>query len=92
MYRIVYSKTFARNLRKLVKSGNFDLGRLHKVINSLATGRKLTAKLKDHKLKGDLDSHRECHVASDLLLIYEKIDDVMILHLLQLGTHSNLFK
>lgn len=48
-------------------------------------------KYKDHPLKGKYYSTRQCHIDSDFLLIYEKFNDVMVLSLLRLGTHSDLF-
>lgn len=50
----------------------------------------LPEKHHDHELKGNWVGFRECHVKPDLLLIYEKTDDVVI-QLVRLGTHSELF-
>lgn len=61
------------------------------VIEKLANDEKLDEKYKDHPLKGKYYSTRECHIEPDFLLIYEKFNDVMVLSLLRLGTHSDLF-
>lgn len=58
------------------------------VIEKLANDEKLDEKYKDHPLKGKFYSTRECHIEPDFLLIYEKFNDVMVLSLLRLGTHS----
>lgn len=46
---------------------------------------------KDHKLKGEYDGFRECHIEPDLLLIYKKEEKDLLLLCLGLGTHSKLF-
>ena len=44
---------------------------------------------KQHK---NLDKRtRECHIEPDWLLVYEIKDDVLVLMLYRLGTHSELF-
>ncbi len=49
------------------------------------------AKYKDHALKGDYKGHRECHISPDWLLIYKIYEDVLILTLVETGSHSDLF-
>ncbi|ECC1461956.1 type II toxin-antitoxin system YafQ family toxin, partial [Campylobacter coli] len=51
----------------------------------------LERKYKDHKLKGEFKELRECHVKPDLLLIYQKQDDKLILTCINIGSHSELF-
>ena len=43
----------------------------------------------DHDLKHDWNGFRECHILPDLLLIYKQKDD--IIHLVRIGSHSELF-
>lgn len=45
---------------------------------------------RDHSLNGDWDGYHECHIKSDLLLIYNK-PNKSVLHLVRLGSHSELF-
>lgn len=47
-------------------------------------------KYSDHALIGEWNDHRECHLKSDLLLIYAK-PDAETLRLVRLGSHSDLF-
>lgn len=58
----------------------------------MRNGEKLASKHKDHILKGDFDGYRECHVESDWLLIYKIQDDVLILTLVDTGSHADLFR
>lgn len=78
-------------MRKLQRGGWYDLVRLTKVIDSLAAGRILAPKYRDHALVGQLAYARACHIASDWLLIYRKDNNVLILELLATGSHSELF-
>lgn len=57
----------------------------------LANGEVLDDKFKDHNLTGEYKGCRECHIEPDWLLIYEIIDDVLVLVLSRLGSHSDLF-
>ncbi|MBQ5652711.1 MAG: type II toxin-antitoxin system mRNA interferase toxin, RelE/StbE family, partial [Peptococcaceae bacterium] len=40
----------------------------------------------------NLKGLRECHIEPDWLLVYEFIDDVLVLMLNRLGSHSDLFQ
>lgn len=61
----------------------------------IANDAPLAPEWKDHPLKGDWDSYRECHVGGDFLLIY-KVDDKAgkggIVVFVRAGTHSDLFR
>ena len=61
------------------------------IIERLCDDEILEPKYRDHKLKGSLRGLRECHIKPDLLLIYSKQEDVLILNALNLGSHSELF-
>ena len=61
------------------------------MIDILANGGTLDAKYKDHELIGNYKGTRECHIEPNWLLIYEIRDNVMVLILYRIGTHSELF-
>ena len=90
MLDIVASNQFKRDLRLARKRG-FQIEALRLVVNTLANQQTLDAKYRDHELLGQYSGFRECHVASDWLLIYSKRDDILILTLSRTGTHSDLF-
>lgn len=50
------------------------------------------SKYKDHKLTGNYKDFRECHIKPDLLLIYQKQDEILTLTCINLGSHHKLFK
>jgi addiction module toxin, RelE/StbE family len=60
------------------------------VVPLLATDQVLPEKYCDHALSGDWSGYRECHIKSDLLLVYRKSGQDM-LRLARLGSHSELF-
>lgn len=65
---------------------------LEYVINTLACGEKLPVKHRDHQLSGELKEYRECHIGNDMLLIYRKHENVLVLVLVDLGSHDSLFR
>lgn len=65
---------------------------LQKAVKKLSQNDKvLDPKHKDHKLTGQYDGFRECHIKPDLLLIYKKEKRILILICLAIGSHSELF-
>jgi len=56
----------------------------------LMQGTPLPTKYKAHKLVGDYVGCIECHVESDLLLIWID-EEEQIIRLVRLGSHSELF-
>ena len=90
MYKIRPSTKFQKELKKVQKRG-YDISLLTTVLNILANGESLPQKYKDHNLSGNYKGCRECHITPDWLLIYEILDDELILYLTRTGTHSDLF-
>jgi len=90
-YEVKFTNQFKKDL-KLAKKQNKDLDKLFEVVNILADGGTLDARYRDHDLSGDYKGTRECHVEPDWLLVYEIRDEVLVLMLYRLGTHSELFK
>ena len=91
MYEIRPTKSYRKAYKRLSKTKNFDSLLINRVINILAEGGKLAPKYHDHQLTGSLKNFRECHVMSDLLLVYQKYDKALILVLVDIGSHSDVF-
>lgn len=89
MYRFKPSSKFRKQYKKLNQK---DKEITKKIINKLLNDEILESKYKDHKLIGKYAGFRECHIKPDLLLIYKKKEDVLILTCIDLGSHSKLFK
>ncbi|WP_103242796.1 type II toxin-antitoxin system YafQ family toxin [Acetatifactor muris] len=51
----------------------------------------LEEKHKDHQLKGKMSKYRKCHIQPDWLLVYLIEEDILVLTLVDTGTHSDLF-
>lgn len=90
-YEVKFTNKFKKDLKK-AKKQNRPIEELFEVIEKLAEGIELEAKYKDHMLIGNYKNVRECHIQPDWLLLYEYIDDVLMLSLTRVGTHSEVFK
>jgi len=88
---IIRTKKFVKSFDKLITSGKLELDLFHSVVNKIADGEILNLRYQDHKLIGILEGYRECHLKPDILLIYEIRKEELILILLNIGSHSELF-
>lgn len=50
----------------------------------------LAKKHKPHKLSGNFLGYWECHVKTDLLLIWNENETINLLELIRTGTHADL--
>ena len=89
-YELILTRKFKKSL-KLAKKRGLDLNLLEKLITSLQNNIPLEEKYRDHELRGKYKGFRECHIAPDWLLIYMKEEDILVLTLIDTGTHSDLF-
>lgn len=85
----VYRNHFEKDLKRVLKRGK-DLEKIKAIIRMLVNKETLTAKFRDHPLKGNYNDRRECHIEPDWLLIY-KIDKNLIIFE-RTGTHADLFE
>ena len=92
--KIITSTKFRKDFKIACKSKTFKVDVFESVISKLVTDITLDEKYKDHLLHGDMKGYRDCHIHSDWVLIYAKTDlnELKILELLRLGSHSNIFK
>jgi len=91
MLRVRYSKKYRKAIKKYSRSGQFDIKWVEDVVLKISKGEKLVDKYKDHPLSGDLQYCRECHIKPDLLLMYRIYKEELVLLLLNLGSHPELF-
>jgi len=90
-YKIKFTKRFKKDLKQAKKQGK-DIEKLFEIIEKLAEDETLDERYRDHSLTGNYKGTRECHIEPDFLLIYEKIEEVLVLSLVRTGSHSELFK
>ena len=88
MLSVVRKSQFKKDFKKL-RSSNRDIDVLKTTILKLAEGEELPETFRDHALIGNYRDCRECHLAGDWLLIYQR--DAENLVLIRTGSHSELF-
>lgn len=80
MKAVIQVVTFTRDVKRLIER-NKDLNILYMI---------LPVKYRAHKLIGNYNNKLECHIEPDWLLIYEIIENSVILY--WSGTRADLFK
>lgn len=91
IYDIVITNSCKKDIKKASKQGkNIDL--LFEIVDQLSEGKQLEPKYRDHKLSGNYEGKRECHIEPDFLLIYEIRESEIVLYLVRAGSHSELFR
>ena len=89
MHNPIYTRQFNRDIERMKRRGK-NPEKLKIIIRSLISEEPLDPIHRDHKLIGNWQGRRECHVESDWLLVYKtEIDRIMFE---RTGTHSDLFR
>lgn len=88
---IVRTKKYVKSFKKIWRSGKVNVEKINTIIDQIACGETLPEKCRDHQLCGDMKNFRECHIQPDLLLIYQIIKQDLILVLVDIGSHSEIF-
>ena len=89
MLNLKTTTRFEKDYKKALKSGK-DMVRLKRVMTWIACEQMLPPELRDHKLIGNYQGRRECHLAGDWFLIYKIERDAVIFE--RTGSHSELMK
>ena len=92
MLKPEFSGQFKKDYRLAVKRG-CDPKKLEDVISLLCSETPLPEKYRDHALVNSRDykGMRECHIQPDWLLVYQVVQDMLILKLIRTGSHRDLF-
>jgi len=91
MRAIEWTSQFRRDYKRECKSkhrAKLEVD-LFSIVNLLANNQPLEPKYRDHPLTGEWKDHRDCHIKSDLVLIYQR-PDAKTLRLVRVGSHSEL--
>ena len=88
-YEVQFSGVFKTNRKKL-KHQPEKIRALDEVIALLACDEVLDKKYKDHALVGTYKGCRECHLGFDLVLVYRKENDILILQCIDVGSHTEV--
>ena len=89
LYEIKQTTQFKKDYRLAIKRGQ-KLSLLEDIVLLLADGKELPSKNHDHALVGNWTGFRECHITPDWLLIYKIDEEILVLTLTRIGTHSDL--
>jgi len=89
MLRLVTTNLFKKQLKRCRKRG-WDMNALDEVVTLLQKGKPLPEEYRDHGLSGDRTGQRDCHIKPDWVLIYRVRKEVLVLQLLETGSHSDL--
>ena len=77
---------------KLAQKRGFDLSEFETVVNKLRNREPLEERFKDHLLSNNWKNHREFHLRPDLVVIYFIRQNELILEMVRMGIHPDLFK
>lgn len=88
MLTVIRKSQFKKDFKRL-RSSDRDIEILKAVIVKLAEGGELSAGFRDHALMGNYRDCRDCHLAGDWRLIYQRDADQFIL--IRTGSHSEIF-
>ncbi len=91
IYEIISTNQFKKDLKRAIRRKN-DITLLENVVQLLGNEKGLPAKHRDHALTGNWKDFRECHIASDWLLIYQVDRKELALVLVATGTHGEVFR
>ena len=78
MYSIAYTGAFKKDYKRCTKR-NYNLQLLQHAVGILETTGSLPSNYKAHKLSGDYNDYWECHILPDVLLIYQIIEENIVL-------------
>jgi len=90
MFLLKFSSRFKKDLKPYKHDKKFLL-ELGKILDILAKGKNLPDKNLNHPLIGEFKGCFEYHIKPDILLIYKIEKSELIILLLRVGSHSNLF-
>jgi mRNA interferase YafQ len=91
VYELIKTSRFKAGV-KLARKQGLDISLLEDVIEKLRLDQPLEAKHRNHELSGNFKGIWECHIQPDWLLLYLKDNGVLVLTLVDTGTHSDIFK
>ncbi len=93
MYELAFSKSFKKSIKRLAQANDYKVvnERLEVIIEDIKQRKTLGLKYRDHALHGAWVGYRECHIRPDVLLLYEIDDNMQMVTMVNIGSHSELF-
>ncbi|KAF0144994.1 MAG: hypothetical protein FD156_1321 [Nitrospirae bacterium] len=90
MLKAKTTKQFEKDFKLIIKQGR-DLEKLKTIMKKLTNQEPLDMRYKDHKLIGNLEGHRECHIEPNWLLVYRIQQSEETIVFVRTGSHSDIF-
>ena len=92
MLKAEFTGQFKKDYKLAVKRG-CNPEALQKVLEILLNEEPLPMQYRDHALVNSRNykNMRECHIQPDWLLVYQIVQETLILKLIRTGSHSDLF-
>lgn len=87
-YRVEVTKQFKKDYKKL---SELDASETDAIIRRLENGERLADNNRDHKLKGDYKGCNDCHIRADLILVYKRFEEKLLLLCMRVGNHASIF-
>lgn len=91
MYQIVTTRSFRKSFKRVLRGKTFNIQEFEYVVGLLEKGKILPPKYRDHALTGEYKGFRDVHIQPDVVLLYLKIESILVLELVNIGSHSELF-
>jgi mRNA interferase YafQ len=85
----VYTRRFDKDVKRMKRQGK-NMEKLKLIARSLAGEDSIDPIHRDHRLVGNWQGRRECHIESDWLLIYKIEENQVIFE--RTGSHSDLYR
>lgn len=88
--RVERSSRFRKNFKRFARDAAF-CSEFAAVLEILVADAPLPPRYRDHALHNDWEGCRDCHIRPDVVLVYQKTADGLVLLLLRVGSHSEVF-
>jgi mRNA interferase YafQ len=86
-----YLNSFRKSYKNFCRGGKVSRVEVENVVLMISRGVVLPLNYKDHKLSGEYEGYRECHIKKDILLVYRIEKERSLLIMRNIGTHDDLF-
>lgn len=92
MLKLEFTGRFKKDYKTMIKRG-VNPKKLEELLVLLCNEQTLPESYMDHNLVNSRNykDMRECHIEPDWLLVYQIVNDTLILKLIRTGIHSDLF-
>ncbi len=93
MYLLRETAQFKKDLKRIIRRNPKDTNLIKHILKALKVKgvEGIPVQMKAHKLRGNYKNNWECHIKTDLLIIWIQIEAPNEITLVRLGSHSDLF-